>query len=137
MQAVADGRIKIMPDRFWTTCNRWLGGIRDWCMIKEEEGDRYRTPAMHALVRGQMSLIYATVIGTPDGWIGSGQDTGVQLIARPPAPATAPMAEQTAFQFPTATITYKGHFQPELDSISTNDHLQYAYPDTCNKMGYR
>ena len=50
-QAVADGRIKIMPDRFRTTYNRWLGGIRDWCISRQLWwGHRYSQKASRAQI---------------------------------------------------------------------------------------
>ena len=35
MQAVADGDIKIVPDRFEKVYNRWLENIRDWCISRQ------------------------------------------------------------------------------------------------------
>ena len=35
LQAVADGKLRITPDRFVATWNRWLGGIRDWCISRQ------------------------------------------------------------------------------------------------------
>ena len=35
MQAVADGRLRLTPERFVATWNRWLGGIRDWCISRQ------------------------------------------------------------------------------------------------------
>ena len=35
MQAVADGSIKILPERFVRTYNMWLENIRDWCISRQ------------------------------------------------------------------------------------------------------
>ena len=35
MQAVADGDVKIVPDRFEKVYNRWLENIRDWCISRQ------------------------------------------------------------------------------------------------------
>ena len=35
LQAVADGRLRVTPERFVATWNRWLGGIRDWCISRQ------------------------------------------------------------------------------------------------------
>jgi len=34
-QAVADGDIRIVPERFEKVYNMWLGGIRDWCVSRQ------------------------------------------------------------------------------------------------------
>ena len=35
VQAVADGSIKILPERFVRTYNMWLENIRDWCISRQ------------------------------------------------------------------------------------------------------
>ncbi len=35
LQAVADGRIQIIPDRFTKVYNNWLENIRDWCISRQ------------------------------------------------------------------------------------------------------
>ena len=35
MQAVADGRLNIVPDRFSKVYDRWLTNIRDWCISRQ------------------------------------------------------------------------------------------------------
>ena len=35
MQAVEDGSIKIVPERFVKVYNRWLTEIRDWCISRQ------------------------------------------------------------------------------------------------------
>jgi valyl-tRNA synthetase len=35
LQAVADGRITIIPDRFTKVYNNWLENIRDWCISRQ------------------------------------------------------------------------------------------------------
>ena len=34
-QAVADGTIRILPERFQKTYNMWLENIRDWCISRQ------------------------------------------------------------------------------------------------------
>ena len=34
-QVVADGDIRIVPERFEKVYNMWLGGIRDWCVSRQ------------------------------------------------------------------------------------------------------
>ena len=35
LQAVADGDIRIVPERFEKVYNMWLSGIRDWCVSRQ------------------------------------------------------------------------------------------------------
>ncbi len=35
VQAVADGRLNIVPDRFSKVYDRWLTNIRDWCISRQ------------------------------------------------------------------------------------------------------
>ena len=35
LQAVRDGDIKIVPERFEKIYNRWLENIRDWCISRQ------------------------------------------------------------------------------------------------------
>ena len=35
LQAVDDGTLRIMPERFERTYRQWLGNIRDWCISRQ------------------------------------------------------------------------------------------------------
>jgi valyl-tRNA synthetase len=47
LAAVADGRIKIIPERFTKIYNNWLENIRDWC-ISRQLWWGHRIPAWYA-----------------------------------------------------------------------------------------
>jgi len=55
LEAVADGRIKIIPDRFTKIYNNWLDNIRDWC-ISRQLWWGHRIPVWYCADCGQMTV---------------------------------------------------------------------------------
>ncbi|MBN1995450.1 MAG: valine--tRNA ligase [Anaerolineae bacterium] len=55
LQAVADGRIKIIPERFTRVYNNWMENIRDWC-ISRQLWWGHRIPVWYCQDCGQMTV---------------------------------------------------------------------------------
>jgi valyl-tRNA synthetase len=55
LQAVAEGRIKIIPERFTKIYNNWLENIRDWC-ISRQLWWGHRIPVWYCADCGQMTV---------------------------------------------------------------------------------
>jgi valyl-tRNA synthetase len=55
LQAVAEGQIKIVPERFTKIYNNWLENIRDWC-ISRQLWWGHRIPVWYCADCGQMSV---------------------------------------------------------------------------------
>lgn len=55
LQAVADGRIKIVPERFTKVYNNWLENIRDWC-ISRQLWWGHRIPVWYCVACSEMTV---------------------------------------------------------------------------------